>query len=284
MTMEFGFVEYTYDPRECSERTMMDCLHNLGFRCRAKNENNNVTIWHQNNSMIMLREAPETMGITGLGFLADRDFIESATGKDLAHDGLNVLRDPLGTRIILVNIDEEIKRSGTYKQITDSKVPTLDLDRITGVTYLGAAQDNILHFYKKLGFSVSKLGSNYHQLTSSDRKFTIMTGLCKKQPRIQNIILDTHDIFTTTAKFVANQIHLQEFEIEPSELNFGKLTHRILAYNCKALGDTEKYTIENFAPDALKNLDIIMRMRKQFIHISEQNLEAYYGKCELDEK
>ena len=48
------------------------------------------------------------------------------------------------------------------------------------------------------------------------------------------------------------------------DLDFGEeLNYKIRAYNCTAIGNENSYSIEQFVPDALPGMDMIVRMRKR---------------------
>ena len=58
--------------------------------------------------------------------------------------------------------------------------------------------------------------------------------------------------------------------------NFGtKLNYKIRAYNCRAWGNEQSYTIENFIK-VTPNIDIIYRQRNQYLHIQESTIDSYY--------
>ena len=63
-----------------------------------------------------------------------------------------------------------------------------------------------------------------------------------------------------------------------SDLDFGEeLNYKIRAYNCTAIGNENSYSIEQFVPDALPGMDMIIRMRKRYMSLAEYPLEKFYA-------
>ena len=57
---------------------------------------------------------------------------------------------------------------------------------------------------------------------------------------------------------------------------FKELNHKIKGYNCKAWGNENSHTIENFVPGVTKDIDLIVRQRSKYIHILEETVDSYY--------
>jgi 4-hydroxyphenylpyruvate dioxygenase-like putative hemolysin len=275
MNAEFSFLEYTYNPAHCPETPNL--LKKLGFVCRAENDKY-TSVWKQNQSVIFLRNSINYngAGVSGLGFIGNKkNLTEFEFIKD--HDiDLYVTTDPAGLRILLVDENEEtnLLRLGFVRRDL-TKQATVNINYISGVTY-NYFNDEKVEFYEKLGFRVTKTGQQYTQLTSANNRFTIVSNRTEQNQQIQNIIFEVPDIFDTTAKCVANGVKFRKFDL-PEDLDYGDLTFKIYGYNCLPFGSKNSYTIENFIPNALPNTDFILRMRKQYIDITEHSLFEYYG-------
>lgn len=274
MNAEFSFIEYTYNPLQCPE--VPEQLRKVGFALRAENEKT-TSVWKQNQSVIFLRKDENfvSSGVTGVGFNVQTDIVDQFETTRDPELSFPVAYDPAGTRILLVNDAEKINllQLGFSKKDLTTQ-PTVNLQYISGITYNYFSEDT-LEFYTKLGFRVTKTGEQYSQLTAANNRFTIVSNRNNQNKQIQSVIFETLDIFDTTAKCVANDIKFKDFVL-PDTLDYGSLTHKIYNYNCLPYGNKKSYTIENFIPDALPNTDFILRMRRQFIDITEHLLLNYY--------
>lgn len=275
MNAEFSFLEYTYNPKQCPETP--ESLRRLGFSCRADN-NNSTSVWKQNYSIIFLRSNTDFNGarVTGLGFITPKNVISDLGAKKDPGLNFHVTEDPGGLRIILVDEKEEtnLYKLGFVKK--DSIIrPDIGISYISGITYNYFDNEKI-NFYSRLGFRITKSGQQYSQLTTSDNRFTIISNRDEQNKRVQNVICETTDIFSTTAKGVVNKIQFKDFNL-PDNLDYGSITHKIYGYNCLPFGNQNGYTIENFIPNALPNTDMILKMRKKKFDIMECSLFEYYG-------
>jgi hypothetical protein len=280
MSVHFSFLEYSYDADTVTADHIALNLRNLGFTCTGRHRTQSHEFWRQRHIVVMLTEHTGITGITGLGFICDDQVIETIKPDYSESRGMFYLTDPSGLKNFLVPLDyyDDNKIANEYVQVPEELVDSLTLDCVSGITH-GALTPEIVDHYEKLGFRVTKRGARYHQLTSQNNRFSIMIDAKCNDNCVKNIVTETHDVFLTTAKCHARGLKTKNFQIDQSKLNFGKLNHMIAAYNCKAHGNSESYTIENFLPTALPGLDIIFRMRKQFIDISEHTLKDYYDGC-----
>ena len=139
----------------------------------------------------------------------------------------------------------------------------------------------VIEYFETIGFKLSKESDRYQSLVSLNRRFTVVLDRSKSDGKVASVIADTNDVFKTTACFTVTNVPLRKFDINKEELNFGKLNHKIIGYNCLAIGNEEKFTIENFVDSAFGITDLIFRMRKQVLHVTEQTLKVYYNeqKC-----
>jgi hypothetical protein len=274
MNTDFSFIEYSYDPGKLETSDIYESLKKLGFTRSAESINGRHTFWIQLKTILMLTEDHDIIdaGVTGIGFICDEKTIETLNPEYSESRSMYYLQDPNG----LYNFLVPLNLPTDYLRIVDQKSDSLNIDYISGLTYTSPTVETLSH-YEKLGFRVTKIGSRYHQLTSSNNRFTIMIDTDCKNSKIRNIITETFDVFTTTAKCYVVGLKTQHFDIDSGSLRFGNLNHLIYGYNCKAHGNEESYTIENFITQPVPNLDIIIRMRKQFIEISEHTLKEYYG-------
>lgn len=283
--IEFSFIEYSFNPASMSRDDVYTCLNKLGFTRNAVSGNDRHSFWRQTNTILMVTETAHVHSgeITGIGFVCDDETVEKLSLSFSESRSMYFMNDPCGLKNYIVPLDYYQRNiSKNYKKVSDWRGDSLYLEYISGITYSDSS-DELLKHYEQLGFRVTKLGKRYHQLTSSNNRFTIMADTSCQGGKVRNIITETMDAFATTAKCYANGLKTQKFEFDPSELNFGSLNHMIAGYNCKAYGNAESYTIENFVPQPLKNMDLIFRMRKQFIEISEHTLEEYYDECHKEQ-
>tara|TARA_Y100000114_G_C11542204_1_gene223135 strand:- start:135 stop:572 length:438 start_codon:yes stop_codon:yes gene_type:complete len=137
---------------------------------------------------------------------------------------------------------------------------------------------NVIEHYIKLGFKYKDISDNYGKLVCENNRFTIMLDKRTEQNNIPTIICDTHDVFDATAYFLSVGIDPETFN-HNIHMNFGqKLNYKIRAYNCRAWGNEQSYTIENFIKGLAPDIDIIFRQRNQYLHIHETTLDSYYAR------
>jgi len=260
---------------------MESLLTKLGFQRRAYRDEGNHVFWFQGKSLILVTQDTtiSAPAITGLGFVVEeKEIALLGTELDIS-TAMYYCLDPQGLKNYFVPYDSEDSNvvGFGFKPIPENKEhKNIGLTSISGVTY-NCCQSSLLSYYETLGFRVTKQGEHYDQLTAKNNRFTIMACLNNDNLQVQNLIFETQDTFITTALCVANKIKLKHFDINRDELDFGKLSHLVYGYNCNASGNANSYTIENFIPDALPSIDIIFRMRKQFIDISEHTLRECYA-------
>ena len=96
-----------------------------------------------------------------------------------------------------------------------------------------------------------------------------------KENEFKTLICDTHDIWHTISAYTLSGVEFAPNEI-PENLDFGNLNHKIIGYNCLAVGSKSSYSIEKLVPDALPGMDMIIRMRKQYLTIKEDTLKRHY--------
>ena len=219
--------------------------------------------------------------ITGIGF--------NATEHDIEHVG--AILDP-DTDFNFVDAGNGIKSYLlTEKQIhhfnsnLDEHYDIIDaenkslkhLNYISGIKMNGH-NSNVIDHYTNLGFKYKDVSDNYGKLVCENNRFTIMLDKRTQQNNIPTIICDTHDVFDATAYFLSVGIDPETFN-HNVHMNFGqKLNYKTRAYNCRAWGNEQSYTIENFIKGLAPDIDIIFRQRNQYLHIHETTLDSYYAR------
>lgn len=282
--IDFSFIEYSFDPTVSDRETVHSNLNKMGFVHRSQHNSAPVGFWSQNQSIILLREIEDGLEprISGLGFnvpaatlelIADSLSIENSdTFSITLSNSLRILFAPEDwTEMFLLN---------DYTLIDKNRYHTTGLEHFTGIVINDSGND-IVEYFESIGFKLSKTSDRYYSLVSLNRRFTVVLDRTKNDGKITSVVADTNDVFKTTACFTVTNVPLRKFEIDKKQLNFGKLNHKIIGYNCLAVGNEEKFTIENFVDDAFGTTDLIFRMRKQVLHINEQTLKVYYDeqKC-----
>lgn len=239
---------------------------------------NAVGFWNHKECIFLVRKIDNNKSpyISGIGMLGDINDIDVLGAEfDRTSDFFKVSTNfGLDTYIIQENqIDPDIENS---YMIVDSTTPSLSaFNNFTGIK-LSCFGALVKDHFVKLGFSFYDVSENYAKLISPNKKFTIM---CLKDDCINNnvptVLVDTHDVFKATAFFTSTDLSIPKFDLE-NQSSFGKLDYKINAYNCKAWGNEDSYTIENFLNNVFEGLDIIFRQRKQYLHIQETTLDSYY--------
>ena len=280
---EFSFIEISYDPTVATTQRVESDLKRIGFIHRTQHKSGNAGFWNLQRCIVLLKQdnSKRSACITGIGF--------NATEYDIEHVG--AILDP-DTDFNFVDAGNGIKSYLlTEKQIhhfnsnLDEHYDIIDaenkslkhLNYISGIKMNGHNQ-NVIDHYTNLGFKYKDVSDNYGKLVCENNRFTIMLDKRTQQNNIPTIICDTHDVFDATAYFLSVGIDPETFN-HNVHMNFGqKLNYKIRAYNCRAWGNEQSYTIENFIKGLAPDIDIIYRQRNQYLHIHETTLDSYYAR------
>ena len=279
---EYSFIEISYDPSVIKTDYVESNLKKLGFIHRTQHKTGDVGFWNLQNCILLVRqdESKRSACITGLGFNASLTDIEN----------LHAILDPttdfhyadtgIGLKTYLLTEDQIHHFNSnldSHYDIIDAKTKTLKhLNYISGIK-MNSHNPNMIEHYENLGFKYKNVSDNYGKLVCENNRFTIMLDKRTSQNNISTIITDTHDVFDTTAYFLSVGIDPETFNHQV-HMNFGqKLNYKIKAYNCRAWGNEQSYTIENFIKGLAPDIDIIFRQRNQYLHIHETTLDSYYA-------
>lgn len=282
MYAEFSFLEYTYNPDDISPSVMHDVLSDLGFVKYSQHVSGRVSLWSQGICLLFVRQSNtcKTPGISGLGFIISKDAIRIMNLTRDEDSEFYLGHDPDGNRVLFLTPDMLTSNTSSLfskyeKSLTDTTA-RIFLNTITGVL-INISSHNTIEFYKDLGFKITKEGDNFITFVSNNNRFSIVASI---QPisdvRVYCAIFDTDDIFNATSYFTYKDVQLKKYNNSCEYLEFGNLNHKICGYNCIAFGNEDSYSIENFSRDALPNMDMIFRMRKQYLHITENTLKTHY--------
>lgn len=272
---QFSFIELSFDPMVTAEKDMQWQLSRLGFKHRSQHAMDLVGFWSHNNCILMIRRdsIADDPKITGLGFIGDLSDIENNNATFDKTCDFFVCDNTEGFHTYFVQ-ENQFKKSidDVYQRIDSTNSPNT-LGYFSGIILnqnSGALRDH----YQGIGFRMTKNSDKYDTLVGDGNNFTIMCSKTPKQSTVPTIVIDTPDVFRATAWFVTQGFDIPNFENQ--ELNFGKLNHKIKGYNCKAWGNENSHTIENFVPGVTKDIDLIVRQRSKYIHILEETVDSYY--------
>ena len=275
---DYTFLEYSYNPAvaETSEIKIYDRLMALGFNCQAIHNSHTHSLWTQRQVILSVRQADVLMpGLTGVGFNFIQSEIDSrCMGINFdANTDMYEGSDSQGLRILglidEINLDD-------YNYIKPRKAPESKqsgMEYISGFVY--NTHSDIQEEWRELGFKYHN--SERNSMVSSNNRLSVMLRNSIHEQRIPAIVVDTHDVFDTTVNLLCAGIDTLNVPIE-EDLDFGdELNFKIRAYNCIAIGNAKSYSIENFVPDALPGMDMIVRMRKRYMSLAEYPLEKFYA-------
>jgi hypothetical protein len=285
MSIDFSFVEYSapLSLREYNTQRLGD----LGFVPRVNHMLHDITLWCQNHTILMVKHTDTVVepGISGLGFIADQHVIDDLEPDYDQEAGMFVTGDMGNLRILLAPVNDILGLQKTleenYIMLDDQRHANPGLKYITGVRY-NNCDPRMMDFYQDNGFSFTRSTDNYNTLISKNRRFSMMCNKLSNTGNVTTLICDTDDVFVSTAGFVASGVELAKYHNQTQNLNFGKLNHKVVGYDCLAEGTEDSYSIENFIPEALPNLDVIFRMRKRYMNIAEHTLDYHYEQQPCD--
>lgn len=273
-----GFLEYSFNPQLTDRELVHTQLNNLGFIHRNQHLKNQVGFWIQNSSIILLRESCDIdhAKLSGIGLIVSKETIDQLQPTMDPNCDMFVKSDGCGMRILLSTGDHITKLLESGYEMVDRKDYDLPgLEYFSGMVY-NCFDEKVLQFYQSLGFKITKSGGNYITLLSMENRFSLLMNRHSNNGAVPTVICDTMDVFRTTSCYAVTKLHMRQFDIDRSKLNFdSKMNYKIVGYNCAAFGNEHSYTIENYIDHALPKLDLIFRMRKQYPHITEQTLNYY---------
>ena len=279
---EFSFIEISYDPTVTKTEYVESNLNKIGFVHRTQHKSGQAGFWNLQSCIVLLRQDNSkcSPSITGIGFNAnDQDIEKLGAVYDNTTDFF-VVNNGVGIKTYLLsekqihhynsNLDE------SYQVIDSESETSKHLNYVSGIKMNGH-DINVIEHYINLGFKYKVVSNNYCKLVCENNRFTIMLDKRTGQNNIPTVICDTHDVFDATAYFLSVGIDPELFQHQV-HMNFGtKLNYKIKAYNCRAWGNEQSYTIENFIKGMSPDIDIIFRQRNQYLHIHETTLDSYYA-------
>lgn len=278
MFSQFAFLEYSV-PQEYVDHVNY-ALTNLGYTPIAEHINQGVMVWQLNLSIIFVNEDLDTSipCLSGIGFICDLQCINEFGASYDDNIDMYVTQDPRGCRVLMCPLNSYERNQSLlndrYVVNTVSLLSTLQTFEYTSGAVMGCVDDSVLEFYTKMGFKITKQGSHFLTMVSDNNRFSMLFSINNDVVNIPAVILDTNDIFHTTAALVNKQIPLTKFKSK--SLDFGDLNFKINGYNCIAVGNKNSYSIENSAPQLLPNMNFIFRQRKQYPHIHEITLKEHF--------
>lgn len=280
MKADFGFLEYSFNPDVTPYELVFGKLGQLGFVNRSRHTSGYITVWTQNNAILLIRETYniDQPSLTGLGFLASLHDIQQFGCNPDPETDLWVKMNDAGLRTLFIDTNRftlDASSLMNYETVDNGNYTNPGIKLITGVKY-NSCNPRMMDFYQSMGFKFTRSTDTYNTLVSANNRFTILCSKTQTDGKIKTVITDTDDVFKTTSSLTVAGVELKTFDVSSQELNFGNLNHKIVGYNCLAFGNKESYTIENFIPEAAPDLDVIFRTRKQYLHITGNTLDTHY--------
>jgi hypothetical protein len=270
----YCFLEYTYDDQEYPEDAMSAIFDSMGFSKNAKTECGNVTVWTQDLAIIFVRKTSGTgfNGLSGMGISVNKlpDNLEIDTVTKLPYE-----IDSQGLKVFFVpqNISSDFSLDANFQKehsyLSKEQEP---LHKISGVVICCSNLEEAQSFYRELGFSTGKMNDVIPNLTCSNNLFTVVFRETKNTNSISHAIFETHDVFNATLYYTVKDFDVVNFILDMYD-SFGELNYKINGYNCVAYGNQDSYVIENVCKDALPNMNMIFRMRKQYLPLCPLSLE-----------
>jgi len=274
---DYTFLEYSYNPSspETSPKLIEQRLTALGFNCQAVHDTNPHSLWTQRQVILSVRQANILMpGITGVGFHFTQSEMDNRPLDIFFNPETDMFEseDSQGLRILGMPDELDLVE---YHYTKPQAVPAKQngIEFVSGLVY--NSQPDILAEWSELGFKFQN--SERNSMVSANNRLSVMLRNSIHEQRIPAIVVDTHDVFDTTVNLLCAGIDTLEVPID-EELDFGDdLNYKIRAYNCIAIGNENSYSIENFVPDALPGMDMIIRMRKRYMSLAEYPLDKFYA-------
>lgn len=267
---ELCYLEYGVDPENVNQAHRD--LDRAGFRLRSKNVKDTVRFYSQGSAVIMLRMIPGCdFAYTGIGLAGSPEEILSLGGSPDPDTNFSIGSDTY-QRVTVIEthqVNELIERNFEVQAASDQK--GAGLNYFSGVV-LPSRDAATKTMWEKLGFDINKQGVWSESAISAKRRFTVIFADVERPL----IVADTNVIFD-----VVSHMLMSGFESYPTNNLPKSFDHpnaaKAKAYECAVFGNRESYSVEKLYPRALGNADLLVRQRKQYIHIPEENLETHYA-------
>ena len=281
MKANFSFLEYSYNSNLGSPAKLYQRLELLGWTLRSRHKDSGASIWNQNKSIILLKDnkdIPNKFRATGLGFMIPSlaDITLPNTEFDPETGFFKHSNKMHNFNVYLVSESIMNQKVEDHYQIVNDRPASnsAGLETTTGII-LNNNDGVIENIFSQLGFTSEEKQGHYTRLTSSVSKFTVMIDDTNNNG-IRSFIIDTPDVFKSTAMYSIKKVDLLEIKQEDNLSAFGRLEHKIKGYNVKAWGNDESHSIENVIPATVNfPTDIIFRQRRQYLKINQYTLEYY---------
>ena len=270
---ELCYLEYGVDPENLSQAHRD--FHRAGFRLRSKNSTDTVRFYSQGSAVIMLRildgQAFDFIGVGLAGSPEEVRYIEGNLDTDtnftVGSDGHQRV-----TVIETHQVNELIEQQFEIQQQTDQK--GAGINYFSGLV-LPTRSKAVESVWNNLGFDISKRGDWSDTAISAKRRFTVMFADVERPL----IVADTNLIFDVVSNYLLAGIESPDSQKPSENFNHPNAT-KARAYECAIFGNQESYSVEKYYPRALGNTDFVVRQRRQYIHIPEENLKAHYASIE----
>ena len=275
---DYTFLEYSYNPTcpETSPRDIEQRLSALGFYCQAIHDTHPHSLWTQRQVILSVRQTNILMpGITGVGFNLSPTELENRPLDIFWNPETDMYEgeDSEGMRILAMPDELDLDEYNYSRAKAQPEPKQTGLEYVSGFVY--NTTPDICDQWQELGFVYQN--SERSSMISSNRRLSVLTRNTIHEQRVPTIVVDTHDVFDTTVNLLVAGIDTLKVPVDP-DLDFGdELNYKIRAYNCTAIGNENSYSIEQFVPDALPGMDMIVRMRKRYMSLAEYSLEKFYA-------
>lgn len=267
---ELCYLEYGVDPSNVKQADRD--LNRAGFRLRSKNSTDSVRFYSQGSAVIMLRSmANQPFDIVGIGLAGSPEEINRIRGVEDPDTGFVIGSDGY-QRVTVIEthqVNTLIDRSFEVQHDPDQK--GAGIKYFSGIV-LPTVSDHTKAAWVGQGFDISKKGTWSETAISAKRRFTVMFADVDRPL----IVADTDVIFDVVSHMLMagfespNPLHLPKSFDHPNAA-------KARAYECAVFGNRESYSVEKYYPRALGSADLVVRQRRQYLHIPEDNLETHYA-------
>jgi hypothetical protein len=276
----FSFIEYSYNSTMVSQRAVFENLTSLGFSLRSKHTRNQITFWSQQYSIIMVRDntdLPVAGKVTGFGLTADNNSIASCHDAVpcIATEFFKIDFPVMGFNIYLLQEStlESLSQNNSYEIVNENRYKTAScgLKQIVGIEF-DSDNERLKSIIEHFGFTNDS--DNRTRFVSPNKSFTLLFRH-KGGNKAASIVIDTQDVFKSTASLTLNRVDFLKFETS-LHIDFKDLTHKIVGYNCAVFGNYNNYSIENFIPATIEfDANIVIRQRKQLTKLDTETFDFY---------
>lgn len=253
-------------------------FQNLGYSVLCSHETNNCEILAADECMILVMEDHNRP--TGFSGFVLNSGHESA--QSCQHSNLNYITDPRNNFVYTsdaAQVADVVNQF--YKKNQRTKSP-VSLKAHLGLVY-DHCDEQVLDFYRQLGFRSVVDKEHYHVLMCSKNKFHLIFNKQGSDTNaITDFVLQTLEPRPTCAYYASKQIPAAKFDLAQrtekihSIIDNPPALHVVKAWDFALYGKGPRYVVDNYYVNPVPCVNLMLTFRSSYNSICLENLSYFH--------